>query len=623
MGIHCRIHSRRLNSRSFHSFYVTSLFILGSAQIFAQSPDPNPRDAVVVTASRIEQQLTDTIAHTTVITQKDIRDSQIADLPGLLRREAGFEFTQNGGVGSVSGIFLRGGDGRQVLILIDGARAGSATLGTTQIEGIMLDQVERVEIVRGNVSALYGAGAMGGVIQIFTKQGNGEPRANAKAMVGARGTSSASAGYRGSVGDTRFSVNASQFQTSGFSAINTRIAPNANPDADGYRNNSFSGQISQRLADGHEIGFRGYQNDGEVDFDSAFGVASDINRSVNSVSSYALYSNNKLNSVWRSRLTLVEGKDQGKTFTNGATPTRVDSTNTQIQWQNDFTLATNQIITAGVERQAQRVQGTLLPVTGRDVRTEMLAYNGQQGAHQMQAATRNDQYSDFGKAKSWLAGYGYDLNSDWKLTAMRSAAFTAPTFNQLYFPGFGNPNVKPERSVSNELGLQYAAGANLFRFATYRTKYRDLIDAPAPTFRAQNVSSARVEGSELSYTAQFNNWDMRASLTVQDPINSVTGAPLRRRGNTFGNLFVNTHYQGWRLGSELIMSGNRSDNHITSGAALKLGSYNLVNFVARHDLDKKTFIAARLENFFDAKYQLAHGSNVPGRGLFVSLGWQQ
>ncbi|MSQ53318.1 MAG: TonB-dependent receptor, partial [Betaproteobacteria bacterium] len=494
----------------FHRYIFSSLFVLAYSPIWAQSQDPNPRDAVVVTASRIEQQLTDTIAHTTVITQNDIRASQLADLPSLLRREAGFEFTQNGGVGNVSGIFLRGGDSRQVLILIDGVRAGSATLGSTQIEGIMLDQVARVEIVRGNVSALYGAGAIGGVIQIFTKQGSGEPLADVQAMVGARGTSSASAGYQGSIGDTRFSVNLTQFQTGGFSAINTRIAPNANPDADGYRNNSFSGQISRRLAEGHEIGFRGYQNDGEVDSDNAFGVASDINRSVNSVSSYALYSNNKMNSAWRSRLTLAEGKDQGKTHTNGATPTRIDSSNTQIQWQNDFTLATDRILTAGLEHQSQRVQGTSLPVTGRDVRTEMLAYNARQGAHQMQASTRNDQYSDFGKAKSWLLGYGFDLDSDWKLTAMRSTAFTAPTFNQLYFPGFGNPNVKPERSASNELGLQYAAGANLLRLATYRTKYRDLVDAPAPTFTAQNVSSARVEGTELSYTGQMGNWNMRA-----------------------------------------------------------------------------------------------------------------
>lgn len=613
MGIH----------RLFQSCcFVSSALLISSNPV--QSSEPGPRDAVVVTASRLEQQVTDTIPHTTVITQKDIQASQLVDLPSLLRREAGFEFTQNGGPGNVSGIFLRGGDSRQTLILIDGARAGSATLGSTQIEGILLNQVERVEIVRGNVSALYGAGAMGGVIQIFTKQGKGEPRAEAQAMIGARGTSNVSAGYSGSSGDTRFSINATQFQASGFSAINTRIAPAANPDADGYRNSSFSGQLSQRLAEGHEIGLRAYQNDGEVDFDNAFGTANDIHRSANSVSSYSLYANNRMNSFWNSRLNLIEGKDQGKNFTNGGTPTRTDTSNTQIQWQNDFTLAPDQVLTVGVERQSQRVKSTTaLPVTGRDVRTELLAYSGRQGAHQMQVSTRNDRYSDFGRAKSWLAGYAYDIDSDWKVTAMRSTAFTAPTFNQLFFPGFGNPNVKPERSASNELGLQYAAGTNLLRLATYRTKYRDLIDAPGPTFRAQNVASARVEGTELSYTGQFASWDMRASLTVQDPINTVTGAPLRRRGSTFGNLFVNTSVAGWRLGSELIMSGTRSDNHITTSAALTLGSYKLVNFTARRELSKQVFIAARLENAFDEKYQLAHGYNVPGRGLFLTLGWQQ
>ncbi len=614
MGIH----------RLFQIGCISSLCIVSSASIQAQVTEPGPRDAVVVTASRLEQQLTDTITHTTVITQKDIQQSQLADLPSLLKREAGFEFTQNGGVGNVTGVFLRGASSTQVLILVDGVRAGSATVGSTQIEGILLNQVERVEIVRGNVSALYGAGAMGGVIQIFTKQGSGEPRADAQVMLGARGSSSTSAGYRGSAGDTRFSLNVSNYQTGGFSAINTKIAPNANPDADGYRNSSMSGQISRKLAEGHEIGFRGYQNEGQVDFDSAFGASGDINRAVNSVSSYSLYSNNRINSFWTSQATLAEGKDHGKNFTNGATPTRTDTRNSQLQWQNDFTLAPQQIVTAAVERQALRVQSTTTyPVTGRDVRTERLAYNGRQGANQFQLGMRNDQYSDFGKARSWLGGYGYDINSDWKVTAMRSTAFTAPTFNQLFFPGFGNPNVKPERSTSNELGLQYAVGANLLRIATYRTRYRDLIDAPAPTFTAQNVSSARVEGTELSYTGQFSNWDMRASLTVQDPINSVTGAQLRRRGTTFGNLFLNTNYAGWRLGSEYIMSGTRPDNQIVTGAALDLGSYKLVNLTARHELGQHAFIAARLDNVFDEKYQLAQGFNTPGRGLFVTLGWQQ
>jgi vitamin B12 transporter len=386
----------------------------------------------------------------------------------------------------------------------------------------------------------------------------------------------------------------------------------------------LAGQIARRLADGHEIGLRAYQNYGEVDFDNAFGVASDINRAVNAVSSYALYSNNKLNSNWNSRLTLVEGKDKGKNFTNGGSPARTDTRNTQLQWQNDFTLAPDNVVTAGLERQFQRVQSsTAYPITGRDVRTSMLGYIGRLGAHQFQASIRDENYSDFGRAKTWLGGYGYDFNSTWKATAMRSNAFTAPTFNQLFFPGFGNPNVKPEKSTSNELGLQYAVGGSLLRLATYRTVYRNLIEAPAPSFTAQNVASARVEGTELSYTGQFNSWDLRASLTVQDPINSITGAQLRRRGATFGNLVVNANYSGWRLGSEVTMSGTRPDNDIVSGAAVTLGSYKLMNLTARRELGKNAFFAARLENLFDEKYQLAQGFNVPGRGLFLSLGWQQ
>ncbi|MFM9967285.1 MAG: TonB-dependent receptor plug domain-containing protein [Burkholderiales bacterium] len=597
---------------------------MASPIAWAQALLPDLRDAVVVTASRIEQQLTDTIAHTTVITQKDIRESQLADLPSLLRRETGLEFTQNGGVGNVSGIFLRGGDGRQVLVLIDGIRAGSATLGTTQIEGVMLEQIERVEIVRGNVSALYGNGAIGGVVQIFTKQGNGTPRANAQAMIGARGTSSLSAGYRGSVANTRFSLNLTDFQTSGFSAIDPKLAPRANPDKDGYRNSSFSGQIAHRLAEGHEVGLRAYQNYGEVDFDSAFGAASDINRSSNAVSSYSIYSNNRINAIWNSRVTLAQGSDKGRSRTNGATPARTDSTNTQLQWHNEIVLAPMHTLNAGVENQAQRVESsTTYPVTGRDVRSAVLGYNGRLGAHHFQANLRGDHYSDFGKANTWLAGYGFDIDSNWKLTAMRSNAFTAPTFNQLYFPGFGNPNVRPEKSVSNEVGVQYAEGGNLLRLATYRTLYRDLIEAPAPAFTAQNVASARVEGSELSYTGRIAQWDVRAGLTVQDPVNSVTGAPLRRRGNRFGNLVIGTDYAGWRLGSDIVMAGNRADNDIVSGAAVTLGTYKLAHFTARRNLSANSFIAARLDNAFDEKYQLAQGFNVPGRGLFISLGWQQ
>ena len=616
IGIHVR---RALRLGPLGAFLALSL-----SPAMAQQQREGPGASVVVTASRLEQQLTDTIAHTTVISQKDIRESNAVDLPSLLRREAGFEFVQNGGVGSQTSIFLRGGGGTQVLVLIDGVRTGSATLGTTQIEGIMLDQVERVEVVRGNVSALYGAGAIGGVIQIFTKQGFGAPRAELGAMIGDRGTNRASAAYRGSIGDTRFNFNVTGFETAGFSAINPKQAPRANPDSDGYRNLSLSAQIGHRLAEGHEFGLRAYQNSGEIQFDNAFGAPTDKHRSENAVSSFVLYSNNQFNPFWNSRLTLAEGTDKGKSFTNDAAPTRTDSRNWQLQWQNDFKLAPGHVLAGGLERQEQRVESTTnYTVKGRDVSSALLAYNGRLDAHQLQVSLRNDAYSDFGGARSWLAGYGYDINQDWKITAMRSTAFRAPTFNELFFPGFGNPNLQPERSYSNEIGLQYAGGPNLVRYAVFRTKYQNLIDSPPPTFLPQNVARASVEGHELSYTGQFQHWDIRTSLTVQDPINAMTGAKLRRRGTVFGNVVANAQLYAWRFGGELIVSGTRPDNNIATNAPVTLGGYKLVNLTARRPITKNTFVAARLENVFDEKYQLAHGFNTPGRGLFVSLGWQQ
>jgi len=615
------------NERPIQPYLIGSLFLSLSISALAQHQDENPRDAVVVTASRLERQLTDTIAHTTVITDKDIRESQAVDLPSLLHREAGFEFVQNGGVGTTSSIFMRGGDGRQVLILIDGVRAGSATTGTTAIENVMLDQVERVEIVRGNVSALYGAGAIGGVIQIFTKQGHGTPRAQAQAMAGSRGTYRVSAGNAGSVDDTRFSLNVSQFETRGFSAINTQQAPKANPDNDGYKNLSLSGQIAQRLTAGHEIGLRVYQSAGKVEYDNAFGTPTELDNAKNALSNLALYSNNQFTSFWTSHLTFAQGKDKSENFVSGKTPTLFETANTQSFWQNDFSFAKEHVVTAGLERQEQRVDSTTAyTYTGRNVNSMMLSYNGRSGDHQLQASKRRDSYSDFGDADTWLAGYGYDFTPSWKMTAMRSSAFRAPTFNELFFPGFGNPNLQPEKTQSNELGLQYVADGQLLRVVTFRTEYRDLIQSVAVApgiFQALNIGEARVKGTELSYTGQFQGWDMRGSLTAQEPINTATGAQLRRRSKTFGNLVVNTTLSRWRLGSELIASSSRPDNDIVTGAPVTLGGYAVVNLIASYPIEKNLFVAARLENAFDEHYQVAHGFNTPGRGLFVSLNWRQ
>src|SRR5687768_7941822 len=213
------------------------LLALAPSYLVAQTQD----DVIVITASRIEQRLRDAIPHTTVLTEKEIRDSQAVDLPALLRSEAGFEMAQTGGIGSVfSPLSLRGSTSARTLVLIDGVRIEDAGFSSTALQHLMLDQIERVEIVRGNVSSLYGSNAVGGVIQVFTKRGHGEPSPYGQVMAGSRNTTDVHAGYGGELGDTRFNLGASRFDTKGFSANDPAVALRANPDPDGYRNGSLT-----------------------------------------------------------------------------------------------------------------------------------------------------------------------------------------------------------------------------------------------------------------------------------------------------------------------------------------------------------------------------------------------
>ncbi len=605
------------------AFVVFAVTAMSSSAGMAQE---KPAEAVVVTAGRIEQQLDEAIPHTSVITQKEIRESQATDLIQLLKREAGLEFVQNGGIGTTGSVFMRGGGSTSSLILIDGIRVGSATSGAAQLGQIMLGQIERVEIARGNVSALYGANAVGGVIQIFTKRGLGDPRGEMQATVGEHGTRGVSGGYGGKIGDTRFSLNVAQFATNGFSAQDPKTAPTRiNPDADGYTNLSFSGQVSHMIGQAHEFGLRAYQSKGRAGFDNAFSpdTPQTVHFTDSEVGQYSAFSNNRINDVWTSKLNLSQANDNASSRTGGGTPTRFDTLSTQAQWQNDLTVAKGHVVSVTLDDQRQRVASTTAyTYTGRTVGGAGLGYLGKIGDHQVQLASREDRYSDFGKANTWLGGYGYNLDSDWKLTAMRSTAFRAPSFNDMFFPGSVSLDVKPETTQSNELGVQYAAGGHLLRMVRFSTQYLNLIEFPAPAFIARNVGKASVEGTEVSYTGQYASWDLRTSLTLQTPVNALTGVQLIRRSTQFGNIVANTMLGGWKVGGEYAFSAKRLDTDL-DGARVELDAYQTVKLTARHDFGKQWYVAAKLENLFDERYQGAYGFNQPSRGLFMTVGWKQ
>ena len=576
-------------------------------------------DAIVVTASRTEQRVRDAIPHTTVITSREIRESGAIDLPSLLRKEAGFEFSQSGGIGTVSSTFLRGATTNQVLVLVDGVRLSNLNFGATAIDQLMLDQVERVEVVRGNVSSLYGSGAIGGVIQVFTKSGGGAPRASGHVGIGEQGERRLRAQYGGTAGDTRFSLNVSHYSTDGFSAQRPSNSATTNPDRDGYRNLSLSGYLEHRFSADHQAGVRYFASDGKVQFDNAFAASvSDKHTADASVGSWSLFSNNRITQWWLSKLTYSEGFDQFNSYANDTLASRAKTKNSQLTWQNEIPFHTDHkfIVTAEYLRQSIS-SNTAYARSGRSVDGLIAAYHGRLGAHNVQLSSRNENYSDFGTSRTHFAGYGYDLSERWRLTAASSTAFRAPTFNELFFPGFGNPDLKPERARSFEAGIQYAAADQLVRVVAFHSRINDLIGG----FPLTNINRATIDGIESSYGGTFWGLDVKASFTMQDPIQhtATTHLQLIRRAKEFGSLSVAKSVGPWRFAGELLASGRRFDNHIVTFARVELPGYEVFNLSARYQVAKETTVSLRLDNAFDKAYTLAHGFNTQGRKLSALL----
>jgi len=587
-----------------------------------------PMEIFIVTGTRAPQPLKQSLAHSTVITQQEIQDSQAADVPTLLKSLAGVEFYQSGGVGQQSSVFMRGTNSSHVLILLDGVRINSATTGATAIDQLMLDQIERIEVVRGNVSSVYGSEAIGGVIQIFTKRGYGEPSLSINSGIGSHNTQRASAGFGGKVSDTQFNVQVSKFHTDGVSAINATLVPNIQQDKDGYDNTSLSANVRHALTADHSLSGSLFNSRGEVQYDSAFDGPTDEHISKPTLSKFSLASDNQLTEIWHSKLQLAQGMDNAKNYLNGAEKSNFKTTHRQITWLNTVAVHSEGKVVVGLENLKQRVAAsTAYTQTDRQINSLFAGYTGNYGAHQVQTNLRQDRYSDFGKANTGLLGYGYAITDTLRATASTSNAFKAPTFNDLYYPLFGNPNLKGERSKNHEVGLRYANDQQHVNVIYFDTRFKDLIAADSSNIT--NIKKARVDGIELSYAGQFTSTGLKAAYTHQNPRDEKTDLPLLRRSKNFANLGITQQMNTWKIGGEAQYSGTRADYHIVdldanfNSIRVTLPGYTLFNLSADYRLDKHAKLSLRADNIFNKNYQLAHGYNTLGRAIFTSLNYQQ
>lgn len=602
------------------------------AALAQDAPAPTLPETVV-TATRNPLPLSAAMHHTTVISREDIERSQASDLVTLLQREAGLQRTQNGGVGTVSSVFLRGAPSLQTLVLVDGVPLNKQDAsGAVSLEHLMLDNVERVEVVRGNVSAIYGSGAIGGVIQIFTRSGAREPSAQLSAELGPRSTRKVSAQVSAQAGETAISAGASRFQTDGFSSVNPAQFAGANPDADGYTNTSLNLSLTHQLAPRHQVGVRLSQSEGDTAYDNAYGTSTDVQTSNTRISQATLFADNTWGD-WRSRVSLSEQADRSRTRDDGAfgSDDGFRTSAAVLSWVNTLALGANWLATAGAERQWQRVATQTTSAFGTPYgvkRTTLAVFGGIEGAlgpGNVQLNLRRDEVGELSETTGYL-GYSLPLNRQFKLIASASTAFNAPPLGYLFAPGFGNPDLRPETARSEELGLQYEQDSHLLRATWFSTRVTDQLDYDSATFRFANLGRTRNRGLEMSYQGTLGQTRWRAGLTLQDPVNELTGAALTRRAKTLWSLGASHTVAGVALDADLRHTGSRSDRYADPAtfAAVQttLPSFTVLDLAASYPLGKDVKLRARIDNVTDENYQTVFGYNQQPRSLYLGMDWR-
>ncbi len=597
---------------------AAACLLLGCHPVFALQVD----DPIVITASRTAETVDESLAPVTVITREAIERLQAQSVQDLLRALPGVGVVNNGGPGKTTSVFLRGTESDHVLVLIDGVRVGSATLGTTAFQDIPVDQIDRIEIVRGPRTSLYGSEAIGGVIQIFTRKGGGALRPFFALGGGSYRTYSASSGLSG--GGTRgwFNLSVGGLDTAGFNACIGKPSPGGagcftiEPDRDGYRNLSGALRAGYRFGEGLEVDVHALRAEGKNAFDGGFVNESESVRQVlGGTLRYAPAHR------WRVTLTAGRSRDASDNFKDGAFQSRFESERDTLSLQNDIALFDDQRLTVGVDYRDDRVAGTTAyAVTSRDDTGLFAQYRGGFDAHDVQFSLRRDDDAQFGARTTGAVAWGYALAPELRLVASYGTAFKAPTFNESYYPGYGNPALRPESSRSVEMGLRGEFGRGRWSVNAFETRIDDLIAYDASIFAPNNIDQARILGVEAVLAVRLGGWTWDAGLTLLDPKNRSGGANdgnlLPRRAERTLRVDADRDFGRYRLGATLVAVGRRYDDLANTRV---LDGYATVDVRGEYHFARNWRLQGRIENLFDADYETAAYYNQPGRSAYLTL----
>jgi vitamin B12 transporter len=586
-------------------------------------------DQVIVTATRTAVTVDQSLAAVEVIDHAQIQRSQATSLPDLLRGRAGINLSNQGGAGKLTTLFLRGSESDHVLVLIDGVRIGSSTSGLVAFQDLPLAMIDRIEIVRGPRSSLYGSEAIGGVIQIFTRRNRGKTTPHFALTAGSHDLRQASAGIGGGFdhGDSTrgwYGIDVAYQRTDGINACDVAtptpwsggcFISTLQPDRDGYRNRSLS--LRGGIDAGDSLAFEGHalRAQGHNDFDGDYTDNSDVVQQV--VGGSAKW---QATDAFKLQLSAGRNVDASDQFLGSAPMGHFSTDRDSATLQGDLALAPDQLLTLGLDWLRDHVDSdTPYDRTTRGNHAGFVQYQGKFGAHDLQAAVRRDDNEQFGSHTTGGAAWGMAFADGWRVTAGYGTAFKAPNFIDLYYPFFSNPDLRPESSRTWEAGIGWRAEHFHWRLDGFDTSVDDLIAWDTSINAPNNVDHARLRGAELGLGSTIAGWNLDASASWLDPRNRSgfnDGKLLPRRARQTARIDLDRAFGDFRIGVTGIAEGARFDDVANT---IRVGGYATLDIRGEYAFTPDWSLQARVANVFDRDYQTAAFYNQPGRELQLTL----
>ncbi|MDX9766266.1 MAG: TonB-dependent receptor [Ectothiorhodospiraceae bacterium] len=559
---------------------------------------------LITTPTRSAQTVDDTVAPVVVITREDIERAPAVDAADLLQRHAGIELGRNGGFGQITSVFIRGANSNHTLVMIDGVRINPGSIGTAPLQDIDPAMIERIEVVKGPRSALWGSDAIGGVVNVITRR----PRElSAGIAAGEHGSSGVQASAGGTTHDWRWGVSASHRQASGYP-----VHVSAGEDH-GFRNTSLLANADGRIGD---IGIEAmhWQANGRTEYWSFGDLTQDFSNAVTAVGATLPWSTS---AQGRLRLTHMRGsiEQQEPNFLGEYDEARTERLGLELQHEQVLGGGDRVLVGAALNRETVKARsfGTLFD---EDTAIDALfaQYALERGSHRAVAAVRHTEHEAFGGHFTWNVDYGYPLTDDLRLTLGAGSAFRAPDTTDRF--GFaGNTDLDPETSRNVEAGLRYRVGeASELRATWFDNRIRDLILYDGT--QMQNVERARIYGLELGWSWRRGPWSLDAQAVMQEPRNESRDEPLARRARRSATIALDHRAGRWGSNLQLRMAGERKDSSFND---VRLPGYGVLDAAVDYALAKDVTLGLRVENLFDHAYELAAGYPMRGRHAMLEL----